>query len=182
MTRRPPIHALAAPVALILALGMPPGAGAEETEAPPAPCTTSEARQFDFWIGTWDLTWEGGTGTNVITSELGGCVVEENFDGRDAEGKGLVGRSVSVYSPAKGKWLQTWVDNSGGYLDFEGGWNDADATMELRRQAERDGKTFLQRMVFFNISDRSLDWNWERSDDGGATWKTLWAIHYARRK
>jgi hypothetical protein len=84
-----------------------------------------------------------------------------------------------VYSPGRGKWLQTWVDNSGGYLDFEGGW--ADGRMVLSRRAERDGKTFLQRMVFYNISDHALDWNWERSDDGGATWNPLWVIHYTRR-
>jgi hypothetical protein len=167
-------------LALVLgALGAVPPAGSADAASPPAPCSTPEGRQFDFWLGTWDLTWEGGTGTNVITSELGGCVIEENFDGRDAEGKGLVGRSVSVYSPARGRWLQTWVDNSGGYLDFEGEW--ADGKMVLNRQAERDGKTFLQRMVFHNITDHALEWNWERSDDGGATWKPLWVIHYARR-
>jgi hypothetical protein len=53
--------------------------------------------------------------------------------------------------------------------------------MVLSRRAERDGKTFLQRMVFYNISDHALDWNWERSDDGGATWNPLWVIHYTRR-
>jgi hypothetical protein len=167
--------------ALVLAIVLGTGgrAAAQEAAAAPPPCASPEARQFDFWIGEWDLTWDGGSGTNVVTSELGGCVVEENFDGRDAEGKGLVGRSLSVYSPAKGKWLQTWVDNSGGYLDFEGGWTDS--TMVLGRQAERNGTTFLQRMVFHNITQNAFDWNWERSDDGGTTWKPLWVIHYARK-
>lgn len=170
--------------ALVLAIALGAGghAAAEDAPAPepPSPCASPEARQFDFWIGDWDLTWDGGSGTNVVRSELGSCVIEENFDGRDAEGKGLVGKSMSVYSPAKGKWLQTWVDNSGGYLDFEGGWTDS--TMVLGRQAKRDGKTFLQRMVFYDITHDAFDWNWERSDDEGATWKPLWVIHYARRK
>jgi hypothetical protein len=36
-------------------------------------------------------------------------------------------------------------------------------------------------MVWHNIGKDSLDWNWERSDDGGRTWKALWKTHYARR-
>jgi len=27
-----------------------------------------------------------------------------------------------------------------------------------------------------------FDWNWERSDDGGATWQVNWNIHYTRKK
>ena len=54
--------------------------------------------------------------------------------------------------------------------------------MILSREAERDNVRFLQRMVFYNISDDTLDWNWERSDDRGQTWKQLWVIHYQRRK
>jgi hypothetical protein len=36
-------------------------------------------------------------------------------------------------------------------------------------------------MVFYNISDQSLDWNWERSADWGQSWELLWRIHYQRR-
>ena len=150
------------------------------TIPPPPPCSSPEARQFDFWVGTWDLTWEGGKGTNVVESKLNRCVIQENFDGRDQEGNGLVGMSTSVYNPAKEKWLQTWVDNQGGYLDFEGELDHG--KMTLGREAERNGVRFLQRMVFFNITDDALDWNWERSDDGGKTWNTTWTIHYQRRK
>lgn len=170
---------------LTLALSLPVllaavPASAQEGEPPSPPCSSPEARQFDFWVGDWDLTWEGGKGTNSVQAILGGCVIQENFDGRNAEGKGLVGMSHSVYNPARGKWLQTWVDNQGGYLDFEGGWSDG--KMILSREASRNGQDFLQRMVFQNIGENELDWNWERSDDGGKTWTTNWAIHYVRRK
>jgi hypothetical protein len=54
--------------------------------------------------------------------------------------------------------------------------------MILQRQATVDGQAFQQRMVWHNIAQKEFDWNWERSDDGGRTWKVLWAIHYVRRK
>lgn len=53
--------------------------------------------------------------------------------------------------------------------------------MILSRTATKDGRSFLQRMVFYNISENELDWNWERSDDQGQSWQCLWHIHYQRR-
>ena len=50
------------------------------------PCSSTEATQFDFWVGDWDLTWtdKNGnlqTGTNRVTKILNGCVMEKNFKG-----------------------------------------------------------------------------------------------------
>jgi hypothetical protein len=88
---------------------------------------------------------------------------------------------VSTYNPQTGLWYQTWVDNTGGYLDFWGAF--ADSTMILSRTAtDSAGVQYMQRMVWFNIEANSLDWHWERSDDAGKTWRTLWAIHYERRR
>jgi hypothetical protein len=143
-----------------------------------APCAAPELRQFDFWVGEWDLTWEGGSGTNRVHRVLDACAVEENFSGSDADGQ-LRGMSLSVYDTAQRQWRQTWVDNQGSYLDFTGGLKDG--RMVLGREAIADGKRFAQRMIFYNITPNALDWSWERSDDGGRSWRPLWKIHYARR-
>ena len=154
---------------LMVLLCVSVGAQEEKPKSPP------EARQFDFWIGEWDLTWEGGQGTNTITAILDSAVIQEDFKGGDFKGK-----SVSVYNRHTQKWQQTWVDNSGGYLDFVGGWEDG--KMIFLRKAKRDGIEFLQRMMWYHIKQDQLDWNWERSDDGGKSWKVLWKIHYERKK
>lgn len=144
-------------------------------------CNFPEARQFDFWLGTWSLTWgEGGnagTGRNVITEELGQCMVEENFSSDGSEP--FVGRSVSVYDKKTGQWKQTWTDNRGGYLDFTGGWQDG--KMILSRAVVTDSVQYLQRMVWSDITPKALEWNWEQSDDGGDTWQVLWNIHFRRK-
>ena len=142
-------------------------------------CSAPEFRQFDFWVGDWDLTWgDSGRGTNIITRELDNCVIEEHFS---AEPKGTFdGRSVSTYDVKYHRWLQTWVDNSGGYLDFVGGWTGE--KMIFWREAVTDSGSFLQRMVYYDIEKNSLDWKWEKSTDGGANWQTLWQIHYKRKQ
>jgi len=142
------------------------------------PCTREEASQFDFWMGEWDLTWaDGGKGSNHITKILGGCVIHEAFDGTPS--MPLKGISVSTFDVSAGLWKQTWVDNSGGYLDLVGGMEGD--RMILVRDAVLEGKPVKHRMVFYNIAENALDWNWERSEDNGATWTVLWKIHYQRK-
>ncbi len=143
------------------------------------PCAAPEFRQFDFWVGEWELTWgDSGRGENVIVIELDSCVIVENFT--TAGEQPFRGRSVSTFNKHSGKWHQTWVDNAGGYLDFVGG--PVADSMILSRTAHRAGSVYRQRMVWYNISEDSLDWNWERSLDDGVSWDTLWEIHYLRRR
>lgn len=147
------------------------------------PCSEDEANQFDFWVGEWNLEWKTQTGevqrgTNVVNKVLGGCVVQENFDG--GAKLPLKGISHSMFEARSGKWKQTWVDNSGSYLDFVGGM-DGDKMILSRGFTGRDGKERMQRMIFFNIEKNSIDWKWEGSTDGGKTWKLAWHIKYSRK-
>ena len=132
--------------------------------------------QFDFWLGEWDCTWaEDGKATNHILRILDDRIIQENFSAPE-----LQGMSVSCYDPERGLWCQTWVDNNGSYLDFRGKFEEG--RMTLSRDAIVRGEACKQRMVWYNIEADQLDWNWERSDDSGQTWRTLWQIHYTRRK
>lgn len=146
----------------------------------PAPCASTEARQLDFWLGEWDLTWEGGQGTNSITRRFGDCVIEENFHGDMPYGP-FRGHSVSVFHAPSGKWRQTWVDDQGSYLAFVGGLDDEGVMRLLGEESTLpDGRTQVSRMSWVNVRDDALDWHWERSFDGGETWQMVWLIHYRR--
>ena len=120
---------------------------------------------FDFWVGEWDCTWDGGSGTNVVTAECDGVVIVERFESAE-----LRGRSVSVRSPADGVWRQAWADSNGTWLVFEGG--PTDGGMELC--------TADRRLRWTDIADAGFTWHWEKTD-GGDRWKTLWRIEYSRR-
>ena len=144
------------------------------------PCSSPEAKQFDFWIGEWDLTWQDKdgntlTGSNSISKILNSCVIEENFTGGE-----FIGKSFSVYNPVKKLWQQTWVDNEGSYLEFAGGFEDGKMIL-FREITTKENKKIKQRMIFYNISENQLDWNWEKSTDNGKTWQLAWKIHYTRK-
>ena len=137
--------------------------------------TTNPENQFDFWLGEWDVTWgEDGKGKNHILRIMDDKIIQENFSAPD-----LIGMSISSYDAERKLWCQTWVDNSGSYLDFTGGFDNE--KMILSRDAIVRGQACKQRMVWFNIDANQFDWNWERSDDGGQSWHVLWEIKYMRK-
>lgn len=130
---------------------------------------------LDFWIGSWNVSWDGGHGTNTVTREMGGCVVTEHFEALEPEP--FSGLSVSVQS-ADGIWRQTWVDSTGNYWHFEGGPGD-DRTFVFATPDRVDADELYKRMVFSGISDDHFSWRWEFSADG-STWEQRWDIEYHR--
>ncbi|HSM71672.1 MAG TPA: hypothetical protein VK851_09025 [Anaerolineales bacterium] len=132
-------------------------------------------KQFDFWLGEWDLTWgEDGKATNHVLRIMNDRIIQENFSSPN-----LQGLSVSSYERERGLWCQTWVENNGTDLDFTGKFQDG--KMILVRDAIVKGEACQQRMVWQNIETDKFDWSWERSDDRGKTWRVLWEIKYKRK-
>lgn len=138
---------------------------------------------YDFWLGGWEVTWQeagGGTGrgTNFIEKTLDGKVIQENFRVNEGQMSGFKGTSISVFNPTNQVWKQAWADNQGGYFDFTG---KIDGTNRIFQTEPREiGKDTLltQRMVFYDITEDSLKWDWESSTDGGKTWDLNWRITY----
>ena len=59
----------------------PPERLAAQGGSPPK-CDKPEFRQFDFWVGDWDVTVGGHqAGTNQVTLEEDGCVIHEHWKG-----------------------------------------------------------------------------------------------------
>ena len=144
--------------------------------AEPSTLELDAARQFDFWLGEWDCSWQvdgvAHAGTNSVYADLGGMVIVENFDARPS--LDYQGLSYSVYDRPAQCWKQTWVDSQGTYLDFVGRFEDG--VMELRRSAD----DALFRMRWENIEPNRFDWSYQRSDDDGETWTAIWEIGYSR--
>ena len=138
--------------------------------------------EYDFWVGEWEATWKKADGTiqkgaNRIEKTLDGKVLQEHFSDPNT---GFKGTSISVFNPRTQTWHQAWADNQGGYFNFVGetiGNKKVFKTLPV----EKDGKTIIQRMVFYNITDKTMTWNWEASQDGGETWKLNWQIEYSKK-
>ena len=83
------------------------------------PCTLDPLyRQFDFWIGDWDVYGIKGkkAGESHVELMLDSCVIYENWQ---SAGK-YAGKSFNTYNSAIKQWQQTWVDDKGGLTEYFG--------------------------------------------------------------
>ena len=144
---------------------------AQETEGDPDPsariCNSREHRQFDFWIGDWDVSSAGQpAGTNSIQPIHNVCALQENWQG--AGPGGISGTSFNIYDQATGRWHQTWVDSSGTLLLLDGSFAEGSMVLSGTRPA-RDGKgTALHRISWTPNPDGTVRQLWEASTDDGA--------------
>lgn len=140
---------------------------------------------FDFWLGKWEVSWveangTTGYGTNHIHRILDGKVLLENFEILEGNNKGFKGKSMSVYQPDRDRWKQAWTDNNGGYYNFTGIFEDDKRMFQTEVSEMPDGRRFVQRMVFYDITENSITWDWENSNDDGESWSLNWRIFYER--
>lgn len=145
-----------------------PAAAEEPAPARPRPCTAEPFHQFDFWVGEWDVHGARGgpPGRNSITPLHGGCVIQESY-----ENPPYSGMSMNYYDQAGGKWHQLWIDNGGLVLRLEGGWNGE--SMVLANESSR--------ITWTPAEDGTVRQLWERTEDGGETWKVVFDGKYVRR-
>lgn len=133
---------------------------------------------FDFWLGSWEVSWQdqqGNTlvGKNEIVRLEKPNVIQENFSDTNNQ---FEGTSISVYNPKTQTWHQAWADNQGAYFNFFG------IIEEDRRIFTTDtSKSFIQRMIFYDIEENQFTWDWESSKDGGKNYKLNWRINYKRK-
>ena len=139
--------------------------------APQRGCTTAQDRQFDFWAGHWNVTDNvtgKPAGTNDVTREYGGCVLQEHWKGAGGDD----GSSFNHYDAARKVWHQTWVDNGGGILYLDGGLKNGSMVLAGKRRG-RNGTWVTDRITYTPRPDGSVRQWWQVTRDGGATWKTV---------
>jgi hypothetical protein len=114
-------------VSMVIVLGGRHMATAEVSSAESpiaAACLPSAHRDFDFWVGDWDV-FEAGSqiaanSTKVARARvdliLDGCVLREDYQGED----GHKGQSFTIFDGSRKIWHQSWVTNRGELLLIEG--------------------------------------------------------------
>ena len=143
------------------------------------PCDTmSAARQFDFWIGDWDVYTPAKqlAGTNSIQKILGGCVLLENWEGS----LGGSGKSMNWYNVQAGYWQQTWVASGASQQEYRDGRLDGTTLRFLGERMTPQGKASV-RLSFTPLAPNRVRQHAETSGDGGATWTTTYDFLYIRQ-
>jgi hypothetical protein len=132
------------------------------------PCTDAAYRQFDFWIGDWDV-FDIERPTVIVARArveliLNSCVVHEVYEGID----GHKGESFSIYDATRNVWHQSWVNDHGYLLTIEGR-RQGHAVMLQGVDHQPNGKPRQVRGEW-RSEDNGVRETAARSTDGGVTW------------
>jgi hypothetical protein len=152
-------------------------AAAGQTSAPPPPaCETPEHRQFDFWVGQWDVyrtDTDQLVAHSLIEKLYGGCAVRENWMPVGGTGGG----SLNSWRPAEKKWRQTWTDSGNNWNEYVGGFEDG--LMVLTGTSTKAAGTKVPaRMTYEAKPDGSVVQTGYQSADGGKTWSLTYQYAY----
>jgi hypothetical protein len=154
--------------------------------------TTSSARDFDFWMGSWKVRnrrlrerlagsdeWDEFEATSVARPLLDGLGNEDEF--RTTYAGGFIGMSFRFFDPQTRQWWIYWADSRRpGRLDppvvgsFDGdvGVFEGPDTFE--------GRPILVRFIWSGVTTPSPRWEQAFSEDGGETWETNWIMEFTR--
>ena len=146
-------------------------------------------RDFDFWIGRWDVR------NRKLRSRLTDCTEWDEYDAI-AEAAFLpgdignidsftagdfVGMTVRLYDRAKEQWAIHWADNIRGVFDppvigkFENGVG------VFEGDDHHDRTPVRVRFIWTNETPSTARWQQAFSADGGGTWETNWIMDFTRR-
>ncbi|MEP6787470.1 MAG: tetratricopeptide repeat protein [Acidobacteriota bacterium] len=143
------------------------------------PCKASpEFRQFDFWIGEWDVRPANGpiVASSSVQLILGQCVIFENWYPQ----AGSSGKSFNVFDTTDKKWHQTWFDDKGTFNHYVGGLVNGEMMITADKSA--GGKSLLAKMTYSKLPSGDVRQHGENSTDDGKTWTTTFDFIYSKKK
>ena len=153
---------------------------AEAQQTPVPACNAPEHRQFDFWVGSWDVYPTGKdrlVAHSLIEKLYDGCTIRENW----MPLKGTAGGSLNMYSPADKRWHQTWQDSSNARVQFDGGLSGGKMVLlGFWQGVNGPGKDGLVRMTYTPNLEGSVRQFGEASSDHGLTWSTAFDFTYRK--
>jgi hypothetical protein len=162
------------------------------------PCPGPTHRQFDFWLGDWEIrqellqrdgSWIELPARTTVRRVAGACALTEEWrgdvlffwEGMDAAAP-LEGLSVRAFDPKARLWRIWWMDSRRPDFGrpFEGRF-ERDEGVFLREEVGADGAPYLTRIRFHGISVDSVRWELAISRDAGSSWSPLWRMQFRRR-
>jgi hypothetical protein len=156
------------------------GSGAAAADARRAACAAPNYRQFDFWIGDWDVFDVDNPAIKVarvrVEAMLNQCVLHETYEGSD----GHQGQSFSIFDASRQVWHQSWVTNDGQLLIVEGGMQ-AGAMILNGADRTANGKERRVRGIWKPVNEGVRE-SATRSTDGGVTWQPWFDLLFRRHQ
>ncbi len=155
---------------------------------------SDQHRQFDFWIGTWDVnlrqrqpdfSWKDWKKSKAqIYSILDGRAILELWEekGSATPVQTIIGYSLRYFDEEQNKWI-LWLNwpgvNRSGSSSLSGQFRHGRGEFFSRRQVT-DSTSVISRYSFVDISKEKFRWDDAYSRDEGNTWSNNWIMEFTR--
>ena len=183
-------------LALVAALVLPCAAARAQVTLPDSPaCPDARSRQFDFWLGEWDVNnrhrrpdsddpiwYETGLAHTHVWPVVGGCGIVEHWDGALTFDR-VIGFSVRTFDPVREMWelVLLWPSaNRPVFATFEGQFRHGRGEFDAGSVDAHD-RPQTTRISFADIRPDAFRWDLSLSGDSGITWRTTWIMEFTRR-
>jgi tetratricopeptide (TPR) repeat protein len=135
------------------------------------------ARDFDFWVGTWEVRLEDATlvGHNSISKTDGGCTLLEQWTGAG----GSTGTSINYYQPSREQWRQLWVGSNGTIIDIAGGFQNDRMRLEGTIEYTAENRIEAFRGTWSVLPDGRVRQLFEEFSLAAQSWQTWFDGYYA---
>lgn len=143
------------------------------------PCRHHERfRDFDFWLGAWDVHTADGTlaGRNRIEKAQAGCVLVESW----MSTSGVPGMSMNYFDIISAQWVQVWTGAGGTQIVIRGGLTEDGMLLEGRIHYVANSTSAPFRGLWTPLPDGRVRQYFEQSNDGGETWAAWFEGFYTR--
>lgn len=142
-------------------------------------CCSDLHKQFDFWIGEWDVYDKNKVliGENTIEKLENDCLISENWKGAS----GTTGKSYNFFDTSDSTWNQTWVDNKGTCFNLKGEAYKNKVVLKSRLIKGENQIWYVNRISWKKIDENKLIQVWDITDQHGKLLDHVFEGHYIRK-
>lgn len=156
-----------------------------------------KSREFDFWIGEWNIEqhirnqngdWLEFLATTKVESIVEKNVIVENWAGKvQFFWKGMnspqkiSGYSIRYYDKTENKWFIYWMDSLDPTFSkpFTGNFSDKGQGVFYRANVTENGIRY-SRITFQQINKNKVNWELAVSDNQ-TEWTTIWKMNMIKK-
>lgn len=159
-----------------------------------AACEAAEHRQFDFWVGQWNVQnfqkrpdapedtklYETGTATADIQPILDGCAVVEHWEGRLLPDRRILGFSLRSWDPETERWhvVLNWpAPAAPSFFEIEGAFSGDHGDFIF---PGRQGG--FVRYRFSGTQGGEPRWAGASAEQREGPWTDFWRMHFTPRR
>jgi len=175
--------------AALLLLPLPAPSQEVDTAAGPTACVNEASHRFDFLAGEWIAdsrridesgAWHETRNPWSVETVLGGCAFVDYVDADFGSGR-FRGMGTRYYEPDADRWYITWMSTvEPGVLEIWEGGFDESGDGRFYQEIDTPSGAVISRIRWWDIRERSVEWEHALSRDGGETWAPTWRMTLRR--